>query len=218
MKRLFLPSIRHWTLLLCVFCPGCVSFERSYPEIRYFVIAVSERSSQSNPGGEGVLALDHLRVSPRYSEKYFVYRISESGYESDFYNQFLTAPDLLIGEELRRGLAATEVFKYVIGPSNQQPANYFMEGSVNALYGDFRNLNAPAALLELEFFLHNDDRASPGIVLHKRYLKSVPINARSPEALVKGWNEALSEIISSLAADLKAAKLPLKREEDPATK
>ena len=218
MKKIFLPPIQNWALVLCVFCSGCVSFERSYPEIRYFVIAVPERSSQSNPGGEGVLALDHLRVSPRYSEKYFVYRISESGYESDFYNQFLTAPDLLIGEELRRGLAATQVFKYVVGLSNQQPANYFMEGSINALYGDFRNLNAPAAVLELEFFLHNENRENPGIVLHKRYLKSVPISGRSPEALVRAWNEALSAIIDALSVDLKAANLSFKRQEDQAIK
>jgi len=218
MKRLYLSPLRHWTLLFCVLSSGCVSFERSYPEIRYFVIAVPERSAQSNPGGEGVLALGPLRISPRYGDKNFVYRISESGYEADFYNQFLTAPDLLLGEELRRGLAATQVFKYVLGPSNQQPANYFMEGSVNALYGDFRNLNAPAAVLELEFFLHNENRENPGIVLHKRYLKSLLVSGRSPEALVKGWNEALSEIISALSADLKAANLSFKREESQAIK
>jgi hypothetical protein len=42
-----------------------------------------------------------------------------------------------------------------------------LEGSINALYGDFRNLNAPAAVLEIEFFLHNEDTANPGIVLQK---------------------------------------------------
>jgi len=203
MKRVC-PPPGYWILPLCILCYGCVSLERSYPEIRYFVISTTDRAGASNPGGHGILALANVRVSPRYADKNFVYRISESGYETDFYNQFLTVPDLLIGEELRRGLGAAQIFKYVLGPANQQRADYLLEGSVNALYGDFRNLKAPAAVLELEFFLHSEDRANPGIVMHKRYLKSVPINARSPEALVKGWNEALGEIISALSADLKA--------------
>jgi len=43
-------------------------------------------------------------------------------------------------------------------------------------------------------------------VLQKRYIKSVPVSARSPEALVKGWNDALNEILAALIADLKAVK------------
>src|SRR5262245_20700482 len=163
-------------LFLSVFCSACVSLERGYPEIRYFVVSVPDSVNRSNPAGERVLTMANLRVSPRYADKNFVYRVSESGYEADFYNQFLIAPDLLFGEEVRKGLAATQLFKYVVGPTSQQRANYFLEGSINALYGDFRNLSAPAAVLELEFFLHNEDSANPGIILNKRYMKSVALS------------------------------------------
>ncbi|HYA30357.1 MAG TPA: hypothetical protein VEI95_16200 [Acidobacteriota bacterium] len=191
-------------LPLLVFCSACVSLERSYPEIRYFVIAIPDAAERANAGGERILSVANLRVSPRYADKNFVYRISESGYEADFYNQFLTAPDLIIGEEVRKGLAASGVFKYVVGPSNQLQPNYVLEGSINTLYGDFRNLTAPMAVLEIEFFVHNEDGANPGIVMQKRYLKSVPISGRSPDALVKGWEAGLNEILVALAADLKA--------------
>ena len=191
-------------LLLFISCYGCVSLERNYPEKRYFVLEVSESVIPANPAGDRILSVSNLRVSPRYADRSFVYRISEAGYETDFYNQFLTATDVMIGEEVRRGLGASRVFKYVVGPSNQLQPNYVLEGSVNAVYGDFRNLNAPAALLEIEFFLHNEDVANPGIVMQKRYVKSVPLSERSPEALVKGWNAALNEILAALIADLKA--------------
>jgi hypothetical protein len=82
-----------------------------------------------------------------------------------------------------------------------------LEGSVNALYGDFRNPKQPAAVLEIEFFLYNENTANPGIVTQKRYTKSVALNERSPEALVKGWDQALSEIVAALAADLKTLTL-----------
>jgi len=41
----------------------------------------------------------------------------------------------------------------------------------------------------------------------KRYSKSVPVSGRSPEALVKGWDEALSAALGSLVADLQSASL-----------
>ena len=47
----------------------------------------------------------------------------------------------------------------------------------------------------------------PGILMQKRYAKSIPLTGRSPEALVKGWNQALEEILTSLVADLKAVSL-----------
>jgi hypothetical protein len=35
----------------------------------------------------------------------------------------------------------------------------------------------------------------------------VPLSEKSPEALVKGWDQALADIIAALVADLKAANL-----------
>jgi len=201
------PRIYRVVLLLFVSCYGCVTLERSYPEKRYFVLEAAQNVAAANPAGERILSVANLRVSPRYADRSFVYRISEAGYESDFYNQFLTATDVMIGEEVRRGLGASQYFKYVVGSSNQLQPNYVLEGSVNALYGDFRNLNAPTAVLEIEFFLHNEDAANPGVVLQKRYMKSIPITTRSPDALVKGWNAALNEILAELLADIKAVKL-----------
>ena len=205
MNRFHGPIARA-ALLLFVLSAGCVSLERSYPEKRYFVVELGENAQQSNPAGDQTLLVSGLRVSPRYADKSFVYRTSESGYESDFYNQFLTSPDTMLSEELREGLAASPAFKYVIGPSSQLQPNYVLEGSVNALYGDFRNLDKPAAVLEIEFFLHNEDNANPGIVLQKRYTKTAPISGRSPEALVKGWSQALSAVLTELNSDLEKIK------------
>jgi len=112
----------------------------------------------------------------------------------------------MLSEEVRKGLAVSPAFKYVIGPSNQLQPNYVLEGSVNALYGDFRNLNAPAAVLEIEFFLHSEDSANPGVVMQKRYMKTVPLSGRSPDALVKGWGQALGAILTDLNTDLQKVK------------
>jgi cholesterol transport system auxiliary component len=193
-------------LLLFLFCSGCVNLERTYPEKRYFVIDISDSAQPLDAAGNQTLLVAGLRISPRYADKSFVYRTSDAGYESDFYNQFLTPPDTMISAEVRQGLAASPAFKYVVGPASQLQPNFVLEGSVNALYGDFRNLNGPSAVLEIEFYLHNEDSTNPGIVLQKRYAKTVALTGRSPEALVKGWSQALGSIVADLSADLQKIK------------
>jgi len=81
-----------------------------------------------------------------------------------------------------------------------------LEGTVNGIYGDFTNLNAPAAVIDLEFFLTSDLPAKPGILMQKRYVRAVPVSSRSPEALVKSWDRALEEILTALTADLSSVK------------
>jgi cholesterol transport system auxiliary component len=206
MKKL-LSHLWHGVFILLALASGCVGIEKSYPDKRYFVLEVNHNVNPSNPAGNGVLQVANIRVSPRYEDKGFVYRTSASSYESDFYNQFLVSPAALLGEELRKGLAQSQIFRHVINASSQLEPTHVLEGVVDALYGDFRDPGAPKAVLEMEFFLRKESPSKAEIVAAKRYAKSVAVNGRSPEALVKGWNEALDSILDSLLADLKSATL-----------
>ena len=192
-------------LVLLALCAGCFGIERSYPDKHYFVLEAGTNTSSSDSSANETLQVSSIRVSPRYADRGFVYRTSEAGYESDFYNQFLVSPAALITEEVRKDLTASQVFKYVISSSSPLQPSYVLDGTVNALYGDFRNINSPRAVLEMEFFLTSEIPAKPGILMQKRYAKSLPLTGRSPDALVKGWNQALEEILTSLAVDVKAA-------------
>ena len=194
---------RHWAWALLLFCAACTGIERGYPDRRYFVLDVTAKANPTNPASSEVLRVSTIRVSPRYADRGFVCRTSDSGFESDFYHQFLVPPAALMTEEIRKGLIASELFKYVIDTSSPMQANFALDGSVNTLYGDFRNSDSPQAVLEMEFFVTSEIPTKPGILMQKRYLKSIPLSGRSPEALVKGWNEALAEILTSLVADLK---------------
>jgi uncharacterized lipoprotein YmbA len=206
MKTL-LSNIRCGALVLLALASGCVGIEKSYPDKRYFVLEVRQNVNSPTAPGNGILQVANIRVSPRYEDKGFVYRTSESGYESDFYNQFLVSPAALLGEELRKGLAQSQIFRHVINASSQLEPTLVLEGVVDALYGDFRDPGAPKAVLEMEFFLRKESPSKAEIVAAKRYAKSVAVNGRSSEALVKGWNEALEAILSALIADLKSAAL-----------
>ncbi len=185
---------------------GCVSVERSYPDKRYFVLDISLKESPQDPADTGILQMASARVSPRYADRNFVYRRSDTRFESDFYNQFLISPAALVTEELRRELSQAGLFKFVVGSANPLAPTHTMETMVNTLYGDFRDLKAPKAVIEMEFFLTQE--ASPsGIVFHKLYQRIVPVQERNPEALVRGWNQGLESISGSLVSDLKASRI-----------
>jgi cholesterol transport system auxiliary component len=205
MKTFFISSVLFAAL---GFIAGCVSLEKSYPDKRYFVLEASRAESAANANAKagGVLLVSSLRVSPRYEGRSFVYRRGDASFESDFYHQFLVSPGALLTEEVRRALAQAQVAQYVIGAASQLEPTHNLEGSVDALYGDFRDLNAPKAILEMEFFLSQESPTKAEIVTRKRYVKSIAVNGRTPEALVKGWNDALNEILTALVADLKAVK------------
>jgi cholesterol transport system auxiliary component len=189
---------------------ACVSIEKSYPDKRYFVLEIALDQSHQNPGAIGTLQIAPARVSARYATKNFVYRRSDARFESDFYNEFLVSPGVLVAEELRQGLSQSGIFKLVVGSGNALAPTHTLEIVVNTLYGDFRDLRAPKSVMDVEFFLSQE--GSPGgIVFHKRYHKAIPLEDRTPEALVQGWNRALEAISGSLVSDLKASNLHLER-------
>ena len=192
--------------LLITVSNGCVSLERSYPDKRFYVLDVRPPAATGEANRDEILQVSPLRISPRYQDRSFVYRISENGFETDFYNQFIAPPAGLISEEIRKGLISARIFKYVISASNSQAPSYVLEGTVNGIYGDFKNSHAPAAVIDLEFFLTSDLPAKPGILMQKRYVQSVPVSGRSPEALVKSWDRALEQILTALTADIGAVK------------
>lgn len=186
---------------------GCVTFERSYPERKYYALEVNFPTLQlvSNPTtpNDAVLQVASLRISPRYETRSFIYRISDVGYESDFYHQFVASPAGMITEAVRLGLERANIFKNVVTPASIQPPTYVLEGTIHTLYGDFRNPGAGQAAVEIEFILRKQIAPDPGIVLQKRYSRTVPLSTRSPEALIRCWDQAVSDIVTELARDLK---------------
>jgi ABC-type uncharacterized transport system auxiliary subunit len=185
--------------------PGCVTLERSYPEKHFFVLEIGAVKPVDAPR-QGVLQISSVRISPRYEGKNFIYRLSDTSYESDFYNEFLIAPATLVTEELVKGLTRAAVFEHVIDSSSQLSPTYALEAAVNALYGDFRNGSAPKAVVEMEFFVTKETAGKSEILMQKRYSKAAGLGGRSADALVKGWDQALDEILADLVVDLKAAR------------
>jgi ABC-type uncharacterized transport system auxiliary subunit len=106
-------------------------------------------------------------------------------------------------EEIRKRLAVSGLFKHVVDPSSLLDSTYILEGAVTALYGDYRVSTAPKAVLEIQFLLLQETDVSPKIIFQGQYHKEEPLKGNTPDALVKSWNEALSQILTEFENDLK---------------
>ncbi|KRT64235.1 MAG: conserved exported protein of unknown function [Candidatus Dadabacteria bacterium CSP1-2] len=199
-SKLFLFS--SWVLLFLTLT-GCANFSKNYPERNYYILNVSNKDQNSSPVSGTVLEVRRFEISPSFSGREFVYRIGDLSYESDFYNQFFRPPSLLTTDEVRKWFSESGRFKYVVDSSNNVEANYILEGNVSELYGDFRATNEPKAVLGIQFFLIEETSTNPQIVFQNNYRREVVLSSNSPEELVKGWNEALEQILTAFAGDLK---------------
>ena len=197
-------SLRLGALLLAgLIMQGC-SLKQPNPSKQSFLlepVRAGEARADSSPVQ---LRIRNLQVAGPFEGKGFVYRISELGYKADFYNEFLTAPRTLIAGQLQTWLSASKVFQNVLPPGSSIEATHALEGNVTALYGDFRDVASPKAVLAIEFFLTREQAASGGIIFHQSYRQEVPIENRTAEALARGWGRALEQILTSLEQDLAA--------------
>lgn len=185
---------------------GCTTLNKNYPQRNYYIFNVSTQQRNLFPVSGTVLEVPRFDISPSFAGTEFVYRIGDLSYESDFYNQFLRLPASLITGEARKWLSESGPFKYVVDSTYGQPT-YILEGNVNELYGDVRTSNTPKAVMGIQFFLIEETSANPKIIFQNNYRREVALSTKSPGELVKGWNEALQQILTALEEDLRKVQL-----------
>lgn len=180
---------------------GCINLTKSYPEKHSYALeAIRQGKTHASIPGT-VLKIRKLRASPDFEGKELVYRTSDARYERDFYNEWFVPPNAMLTQQLQNWLTSTGLFQYVMDSSGPLPATHLLEGTVTALYGDYRATPAKAAL-GLHVLLIDPAKNPPAIVLQRDYRSDIPIADRSPEALVQGWNTALRSIFDGLVDDL----------------
>jgi cholesterol transport system auxiliary component len=200
-KTLLIFFIGHFYLLFLL--TGCFNISKSYPVKHYFVLNASRSEKISSPTSKAILKIQRFRVSPQFDGQGFVYYKGNLGYESDFYNEFFIPPGLMMAEEVGKWLSGSGLFKYVMDFSSPVEPTFELSGVVSALYGDYSDIEAPKAVLGIQFFLVRNVSSRMVIVFGKTYREETPIKGNSPDALVAGWNLSLEHILTRLETNLK---------------
>lgn len=203
MKRILLPLM----LAACLLgSASCISFEKPAPDKRYHVLEVERPGQARAEALQGTLKVSEAKISPRYDKNVLIYRIGDLQYETDFYNEFFVSPRELITEETLRWLEDSGLFALVVGGDYRLGNSYDLTLAVNSLYGDYRNPDAPQAVLDMQALVIGIGKHARREVIFKRdYTERVPIADHAAEACVAGLNKALANILARLEADLAEA-------------
>jgi cholesterol transport system auxiliary component len=184
---------------------GCLQLNKSYPEKQFYALEVSRPGGASATAPGAILRVRRFAAAPQFEGRGLVYRTGEWRYESDFYHEWFIAPSALVTHQVERWLAASGLFRHVLDPGSALEETQALEGTIEELYGDYRDATAPKAVLALRVRLSREAAGVSRIVLDQDYRQAVTVPDESPDALVRAWNEELQAILAGLEADLRRA-------------
>jgi cholesterol transport system auxiliary component len=200
--------IRVWPhCLLCLIAvlfafTSCGCFPRTADDRRYYILDATRQGKPAGVRSDAVLRLRRFEVDAAFSTRQLVYRIEEFRYESDYYNQFLVSPGVMIMTETRDWLEDSGLFARVSATNGRLAAAYTLEGNVRALYADFTNKAGSMGIVEVRFVLLEDANAEGSAVLSRTYRATSPIFVRTAEAVVEAFSRSLQEILAQLENDM----------------
>ena len=184
-------------ILFSVGCGGVAGKRRS------FLLDISRGAEACDSGDAGVLVVREFEVSSRFRSRGLIYRTAELVYESDYYNEFFTWPELMIGEESRDWLGQAGIFENVLKSGGEVLPDYILRGNLAELYGDFRKGKQASAVMVLGFVLVKEGTIKPEILLDKIYSVTVALESQTAESLVGGYSVCLKKILSQFENDVR---------------
>ncbi|MGE5294193.1 MAG: hypothetical protein ACM3VT_05140 [Solirubrobacterales bacterium] len=192
--------LANMVLLLAGLSSGCAG---RHPYAKHqFVLEASRPAESAGKKCDVALAVRNFTVDPVCDCRGMLYRKGQAEYESDFYNEFLIAPQILISTQTRNWLARSGRFRTVLEPGSLVEATHILEGNVLALYGDFRGEGVPQAVMQIRVFVVANRNSGAEVVFSRDYQVSHRADERTAESLVTAFNRCLEQMLTDLEKDL----------------
>jgi uncharacterized lipoprotein YmbA len=179
---------------------GC-SIGKPIPQATTYVIELPAATPAVARRPE-TLRMGNVRVAASFAGDALVYRMDEVQFTADPYNAFIAEPARMLGSRMAEWLDRAGPFQSVAQPDSVRTAPYILEATVSELYGDFRPGQGPAAVVTVQFALLNLTGARSKVVLERTIGRRVNLPEASPGALMRGYGEALAEILLQLVPNL----------------
>lgn len=203
LRQLFLFAITIFSLLLLA---GCGGGGRSPDSMRSFMFEADRIGPATNTIG-GDIYVKTFKIARPFDSSSFIYKRAANSYETDYYNRFVTSPEILITQRCRGWLEKSDIFKNVLNSSSLVSADYILEGNVISLYGDFAHEGQTFTVVQIKFFLIKETGDKPVIIFSKDYSENVEVAATGPMDIVAGYDKGLINIFSSFEKDIEALNL-----------
>jgi ABC-type uncharacterized transport system auxiliary subunit len=178
------------------------ALQQPYPEKRSYVLRAERPQKATAPANGPVLGMRRFRVSPGYDGRGIVTRTDALTQKSDFYNEFFVPPGNMMEEIVGSWLRDSGLFASVVPALSQLTPTHALEGTLVSLYGDF-GATPPQAVIELQLLVLDIQDTRNRVTAKGDYRQAVPIPARTPDALVRGWSDALAQIMAQFEGELR---------------
>ena len=189
---------------------GCLS--RPALKRQTFAFTIPEMAP-TNAATTRVLGIRNLEIAAPFEGLPLVYRTGDYSYVRDPYAGFLDPPADSLLVTIREWLRGNASFSAVIEPGSSLKPNTLAEIRVTRLYGDFRQPQRPAAVLTIHFLFFDAPNAIPGrVLLEREYARSIALNSATPGALMEGWNQALTQVLTQVISDFRHSETEETRE------
>ena len=177
--------------------------QKSFPDIKTYGLDVGSGEHVVYTGPVISVRLNPVSAVSQFADRYLTYRTDESRYESDFYNQLMASPAVMIQDQAQVWLKESAVIEFVLPTDVATNPYYLINGKVLEFYGDYRKADQPKAVLKMEWTVSKSDTEGIKVLFQKVYPEAVSITRTSPRLLVEGWNQALAKGLSEFEADLR---------------
>jgi uncharacterized lipoprotein YmbA len=202
-SRFSQPSVFLTMAILVFGCAlgGCLS--RPALNKQTFAFTAPEMAP-ANAATARVLGIRNLQIAAPFEGRSLVYRTGDHAYVRDPYAEFLDTPAESLQVTIRERLRGTAGFAAVIQPGGSLKPDTLAEIEVTRLYGDFRQPQRPVAVLTMRFLFVDAPKALPGkVLLQREYARSIPLKSATPTALMDGWNQALTQVLTQVMSDFR---------------
>ncbi len=190
------------TILFAAVCllTGCLA--RPHLDQQSFIFAPPPPSAGRDAPDGRVLGIRTLQVATPFEGRTFVYRTGDFSYDRDPYAEFMAPPAEGLISPIAGWWRKAGAFRDVAEAGSALKPDTLVEIHVGQLYGDFRQSGNPAAVLAIRFVFFDAANGVPGkVILQREYSRDIPMKARTPAALVEGWNQALAQILDAAVLD-----------------
>ncbi len=189
-----------WSCVVALAAAGCGG--GTTHEKEYFILEAARPRGPVQARTDATLEVRRLSIDSAFAARNLVYRLGEFEYEADNYRQFMIAPAVMISERTRDWLADSGLFARVTSAGGRLEAQYALDGSVLALYGDFSDEAVPAAVVKIRYFLLGRRDGQESVLFGQTYGVATPVASRTADDFVAALDAGLVAILTQLEADL----------------
>lgn len=182
---------------------GCTSTARIISQQNQYILEAVRKGDMPANTGTKIIKVNRFNVASPFESYELVHRIDVLRYRTDFYNRFLSSPGSIVADVTRQWLSDSNIFTSVLDTSSSADHHLTLEGTIQAIYGDYRDKNNLRAVLEIRFIVIDIAGTSDDIVFEKKYNSVHPQSETDAKQLVMGLSYCLNQILVDLENDLR---------------